>query len=70
MCYRVDCNKCGKYSWGGCGKHLTTLSASIEKGKHCLCRPWPGVSIPSDDSVATTNPSNSATSTITTSGEK
>ncbi|KAL0424575.1 UNVERIFIED_CONTAM: hypothetical protein Sradi_0992300 [Sesamum radiatum] len=43
MCYRVDCKKCGKHSWGGCGKHLATLYASIDQGKHCMCKSWPGV---------------------------
>ncbi|ONH96679.1 hypothetical protein PRUPE_7G145500 [Prunus persica] len=46
MCFRVDCKQCGKYSWGGCGKHLATLYASIDEGKHCMCRSWPGVAIP------------------------
>lgn len=49
MCFRVDCEKCGKFSWGGCGKHLTTLYASIDKGKHCMCKSWPGVAIPLED---------------------
>ncbi|BBH07856.1 hypothetical protein Prudu_1118S000300 [Prunus dulcis] len=43
---KVDCKQCGKYSWGGCGKHLATLYASIDEGKHCMCRSWPGVAIP------------------------
>ncbi|KAG5624038.1 hypothetical protein H5410_009256 [Solanum commersonii] len=51
MCYRVDCKKCGKYSWGGCGKHLSTLYGSIEQGKHCNCRPWPGVVMPSSQTT-------------------
>ncbi|KAG7993833.1 hypothetical protein I3843_01G026100 [Carya illinoinensis] len=38
MCFRVDCKQCGKYSWGG-----------IDEGKHCMCRSWPGVVIPSKD---------------------
>ncbi|KAG9129883.1 hypothetical protein Leryth_007042 [Lithospermum erythrorhizon] len=45
MCFRVDCKQCRKYTWSGCGKHLTTLYASIEEGKHCMCRPWPGVKL-------------------------
>ncbi|KAG5223202.1 hypothetical protein IMY05_C1213000200 [Salix suchowensis] len=32
-----------KNSWGGCSNHLTALYARIEKGKQCMCRPWPGV---------------------------
>lgn len=46
MCYRVACKQCGKFTWGGCGKHLTTLYCNIDEGQHCLCRPWPGILIP------------------------
>ncbi|BAU00157.1 hypothetical protein VIGAN_10172400 [Vigna angularis var. angularis] len=46
MCYRVECRSCGRYTWGGCGNHLTTLYASIDEGMHCTCRSWPGVVIP------------------------
>ncbi|PIN02208.1 hypothetical protein CDL12_25280 [Handroanthus impetiginosus] len=49
MCYRVECKKCGKYSWGGCGNHLATLYASFEKGKHCMCKSWPGAVITSEN---------------------
>ncbi|CAB4317927.1 unnamed protein product [Prunus armeniaca] len=52
MCFRVDCKQCGKYSWGGCGKHLGTLYASIDEGKHCMCRSWPGVAIPKQGTPA------------------
>ncbi|KAE8662863.1 hypothetical protein F3Y22_tig00113124pilonHSYRG00238 [Hibiscus syriacus] len=64
MCYRVDCNKCGKYSWDGCGKHLSKLYASIDEGKRCMCRPWPGVittTIPSANNAANTNQAPAAT---------
>ncbi|MBA0618208.1 hypothetical protein Godav_027588 [Gossypium davidsonii] len=55
MCYRVDCRQCGKYTWGGCGKHLSTLYASIDVGKHCMCRSWPGVVIPSTTNATNNN---------------
>lgn len=51
MCFRVECKQCGKYSWGGCGKHLKTLYGSIDKGKHCMCRSWPGVVIPQEEAA-------------------
>ncbi|AES94813.1 hypothetical protein MtrunA17_Chr5g0403091 [Medicago truncatula] len=54
MCYRLECATCGKYTWGGCGKHLTTLYRSIDEGMHCMCRSWPGVVIPSQQRTATT----------------
>ncbi|XP_008674273.1 uncharacterized protein [Zea mays] len=43
MCYKVECSKCGKFSWNGCGKHVASVYEGIEKGKHCSCKPWPGV---------------------------
>ncbi|PPS13903.1 hypothetical protein GOBAR_AA06661 [Gossypium barbadense] len=47
--------QCGKYTWGGCGKHLSTLYASIDVGKHCMCRSWPGVVIPSTTNATNNN---------------
>ncbi|KAL9370350.1 hypothetical protein Peur_041549 [Populus x canadensis] len=29
---------------GVCGYHLTALHVGIEKGKHYLCKSWPGLS--------------------------
>nr|GLL26497.1 uncharacterized protein LOC110663218 [Ipomoea trifida] len=55
MCFKVDCRQCGKSSWGGCGKHLTTLYATIETGNHCLCRPWPGVAVATPPAHNATN---------------
>ncbi|WCJ31007.1 hypothetical protein M5689_012526 [Euphorbia peplus] len=51
MCFRVDCKQCGKFSWSGCGKHLAAIYANIEPGKHCMCRSWPGVAIPTEPVV-------------------
>ncbi|CAH1413262.1 unnamed protein product [Lactuca virosa] len=61
MCYKVECKKCGLTGWGGCGEHLRPLYASIDTGKHCMCRSWPGVVIPSSG-----KPSASTTKTTTT----
>ncbi|MCL7050365.1 hypothetical protein MKW94_019470 [Papaver nudicaule] len=47
MCFRVNCRQCGKYSWSGCGKHVASVYANIEKGNHCMCKSWPGVVVPS-----------------------
>lgn len=64
MCYRVECKKCGKYGWGGCGEHLKILFGSIDEGKRCMCRSWPGVAIASSDQASTST--NTATTTSTT----
>ncbi|KAF5187171.1 Wall-associated receptor kinase-like [Thalictrum thalictroides] len=59
MCIRVTCKQCGKYSWSGCGKHLASLYANIEEGKHCMCKSWPGVNMINQQ----TNPSASTNET-------
>lgn len=46
MCFKVLCRRCGKYTWGGCGNHLSNVYISIEEGNHCMCHSWPGVVIP------------------------
>ncbi|KAF7809773.1 Phototropic-responsive NPH3 family protein isoform 1 [Senna tora] len=56
MCFRVECKSCGKYTWAGCGKHLKALYSSIDEGKHCMCRSWPGVVIPNQPPAATSTP--------------
>ncbi|KAG6766883.1 hypothetical protein POTOM_028060 [Populus tomentosa] len=56
MCYRVTCKQCNKYSWGGCGNHLAAVYAGIEKGKHCMCKPWPGVVILAEETAAKQQP--------------
>lgn len=68
MCYRVECNTCGKYGWGGCGEHLKILYGSIEEGKHCMCRSWPGVVVASSEkaSTSTTTTTTAAATTSTT----
>ncbi|XVE87228.1 hypothetical protein DITRI_Ditri18aG0099400 [Diplodiscus trichospermus] len=65
MCYRVDCKQCGKYSWGGCGKHLSTLYASIDEEKRCMCRSWPGVVTPSTNNLTNNNNNNQQPGTVT-----
>ncbi|KAK4840440.1 hypothetical protein QYF36_008811 [Acer negundo] len=61
MCFKVICKQCGRYSWGGCGKHLATVYAGIEEGKHCMCRSWPGVVIPTDPAPTQHQPSSTST---------
>jgi hypothetical protein len=63
MCYKVECGKCGKFTWNGCGKHVASVYDGIEKGKHCTCKPWPGVDTKEEGSTSTT------TTTTTTAKE-
>jgi hypothetical protein len=52
MCYKVECSKCGKFTWNGCGKHVASVYEGIEKGKHCSCKPWPGVDTKAEGSTS------------------
>ncbi|KAL0535930.1 hypothetical protein IC582_024860 [Cucumis melo] len=65
MCMLVVCKDCSKYTWKGCGRHLPGLYKSVEKGKHCHCRPWPGVVVPPED-VPGLKPSNVQSSSVST----
>ncbi|KAF6166541.1 hypothetical protein GIB67_005403 [Kingdonia uniflora] len=60
MCFRVVCRECNKFGWTGCGNHLAGIYANIEKGKHCMCRSWPGVVIPSESTTAASGEASSA----------
>uniref|UniRef100_A0A7N0SXE3 Uncharacterized protein n=1 Tax=Kalanchoe fedtschenkoi TaxID=63787 RepID=A0A7N0SXE3_KALFE len=48
MCYEVKCSTCGKTTWGGCGRHVSSVYRGIAEGQHCGCRDWPGVKKVSD----------------------
>ncbi|KAK4779366.1 hypothetical protein SAY86_006894 [Trapa natans] len=58
MCYEVKCSKCGKSTWGGCGRHVSSVHKRIPEGQHCLCRSWPGVNA-ADSSSASADTSSS-----------
>ncbi|CAK9864718.1 unnamed protein product [Sphagnum jensenii] len=50
MCYAVGCKQCGKTTWAGCGRHVPGVYKSIPQDKVCLCKDWPGVSLPKQTS--------------------
>ncbi len=37
MCYPVQCPKCGKTTWGGCGMHVDAVMKRVPKDKQCTC---------------------------------
>jgi len=37
MCYPVQCPKCGKTSWGGCGQHVDSVMRSVPTSQRCTC---------------------------------
>ncbi len=37
MCSRVNCRKCGKVTYSGCGQHLDQVFAGVPQNKRCDC---------------------------------
>ncbi|WP_168161410.1 hypothetical protein [Corynebacterium sp. HMSC11E11] len=37
MCYPVECPKCHKTTWGGCGMHVDQVMATVPKDRQCTC---------------------------------
>ncbi len=49
MCYPVPCQKCGKTTWAGCGKHKDMVMAKIPEDQRCTCkRDEPEEQVPSE----------------------
>jgi len=42
MCKVVQCPKCGKPTWVGCGKHVEQVMAAIPQPERCACPQPPG----------------------------
>jgi hypothetical protein len=38
MCQRVNCQKCGKPTWTGCGRHIEQALAGVPPQDRCRCR--------------------------------
>ncbi|KAH9978437.1 hypothetical protein BJV77DRAFT_956322 [Russula vinacea] len=36
-CYAVKCDKCGKTTWAGCGKHVESVMSGIKEEDRCVC---------------------------------
>lgn len=37
MCRPVNCKKCGKTTWAGCGQHVDEVRAQVPAGQWCTC---------------------------------
>lgn len=37
MCRPVECKKCGKTTWTGCGQHVAQVKATVPAGQWCTC---------------------------------
>ena len=38
MCRRVDCPKCGRPTFAGCGAHVEQVLGDVPKSQRCSCR--------------------------------
>ena len=38
MCYPVKCEKCGKTTWAGCGKHKDMIMSKVPEKDRCKCK--------------------------------
>ncbi len=42
MCRRVQCKRCSKPTWSGCGAHAEQVLAGVKKADRCNCPPQKG----------------------------
>ena len=38
MCRRIDCSKCGRPSYAGCGAHVDQVLSDVPPAARCRCR--------------------------------
>ena len=38
MCRRVDCPRCGRPTYAGCGKHIEQVLGNVPPAERCQCR--------------------------------
>ena len=38
MCSQVQCERCGKPTWAGCGRHIEQALANVPEARRCRCR--------------------------------
>lgn len=38
MCYPVECPRCHKTTWAGCGEHVEDVMGSVPKVQQCTCQ--------------------------------
>lgn len=37
MCVKIQCSKCGKATWAGCGAHKEMVLAGVPQNERCKC---------------------------------
>ena len=38
MCQRVECSKCGRPTYAGCGMHVEQVLGNVPPAQRCRCR--------------------------------
>lgn len=38
MCRRIDCRKCGRPTYAGCGMHVEQVLGDVPRAQRCHCR--------------------------------
>jgi hypothetical protein len=38
MCRRIDCSKCGRPTYAGCGAHVEQVLGNVLPAERCRCR--------------------------------
>jgi hypothetical protein len=41
MCVRINCSKCNKPTYAGCGAHIEAVLGSVPKDQRCRCNEPP-----------------------------
>jgi hypothetical protein len=39
MCHRIQCSRCGRPTWAGCGRHVEQAMAGVPPEARCACVP-------------------------------
>lgn len=47
MCSRIECARCGKPSFAGCGRHVEQVLRDVAPADRCACHKQPRQSQPS-----------------------
>jgi hypothetical protein len=38
MCQRINCKRCGKPTYAGCGRHIEAVLGDVPQAARCRCR--------------------------------
>ncbi|KAI9026734.1 hypothetical protein DFJ74DRAFT_704168 [Hyaloraphidium curvatum] len=52
MCFPTTCPDCHKTAWGGCGRHVAGVAASVKPADRCMHVSWPDMPKPAQQQPA------------------